>query len=98
MRMGENKADEAGAIVRNESQVGQDNVDSRLGLFAELDAEIHQKPLTVARRSETIGVAVHPDLAHAAQRHQHEFGSGVGGSWGTHGGLSETSARLTSPA
>ena len=98
MGVSQNDAGKSGAIGFKERQIGQDDVDSGLGLLAELHAQVDENPLPIVGWAQTIGIAVHADLAHAAQRNEHEFAARWKGVFRSHAFPSARSDKLTSPA
>ena len=74
MRMGQDEAGEVRPLLLDEAQVGQDDVDAGVVLaLGEGDAEIDHQPLARVGGPEAVEIAVHADLADAAERHEHEL-------------------------
>ena len=101
MRMGEHDAVEARLFRGDEADVGKHHIDAGVRLLAELDAEIDHQPVPVIGGARAIAIAVHADLARAAQRQEDEFGWKVGSAPGVHVVfrlMASSSANVTSPA
>ena len=75
MRVGEQQAVDVVALVLEEADVGQDDVDAGLGVAAEGDAHVDDQPLARAAAAIAVEIQIHADLAHAAQRQEDEIGS-----------------------
>ena len=73
VRVGDDDADEVALDLLHEAQVGHDEIGPRRLVAGEGEAEIDHQPLAAARRAEAVKRAVHPDLAQAAQGHEHEL-------------------------
>ena len=84
MGVGQQQALQVRALFLEETNVRQDDIDARLHLAAEGDAEVDDQPLAVAGRAIAVKIEVHADLADAAKGHEHEFGT-VSGCAAGHG-------------
>ena len=74
VRVGQHEAGERAALLLDEAQVGQDHVDAGVVLaLREGDAEIDHQPLARIGGPKAVEIAVHADLADAAERHEHEL-------------------------
>ena len=74
VRVGQHQAGKCAALLLDEAQVGQDHVDAGVVLaLREGDAEIDHQPLARIGGPKAVEIAVHADLADAAERHEHEL-------------------------
>ena len=79
MGMGEHDAGEVLALLFEEADVGQDQVDARQMLLRrERDAAIDRQPLPAALVAEAVDREIHADLADAAERREHQFLGALG--------------------
>ena len=72
MAVGEDDAEQVGAILLDEGEVGQDQLDPRIIGIGEGQAEIDHHPFALA----AVEIDVHADLARAAEREEQEFFAG----------------------
>ena len=70
--MGEDDPEQILAPLLDEGQIGQDQLDARIGWIGKGHAEIDHHPFAVA----AIEIDVHADLARAAEREEKEFFAG----------------------
>src|SRR5262249_1656544 len=71
VRMREHEACQIGPLLLDEAQIGQDDIDVGVVLtLGEGDAEIDHQPLARGGGAEAVEIAVHADLADAAERHE----------------------------
>ncbi len=75
VRMGEQEAGDIVALLLEEADVGEDDVDARLLVAAEGDAHVDDQPLARPRAAVAVEVEIHADLANAAERHEDELGA-----------------------
>ncbi len=73
MGVSEQQALQVRALLLEEADVGQDDIDARLRVATEGDAQVDDQPLAVARRAIAVEIAVHADLTDAANGHEHEI-------------------------
>ena len=72
MAVGEDDAEQIGAPLLDEGEIGQDQLDARIGGIGEGHAEIDHHPFALA----AVEIDVHADLARAAEREEEEFFAG----------------------
>ena len=72
MAVGQDDAEQIVAILLDEGQVGEDQLDPGIGRVGEGHAEIDHDPLAVA----AVEIDVHADLARAAEREEEQFFAG----------------------
>gem|GEM_PF-6332979 len=72
MAVGEDDAEQVGAALLDEGEVGQDQLHARIERVGEGQAEIDHHPLALA----AVEIDVHADLARAAEREEEEFLAG----------------------
>jgi hypothetical protein len=78
MGVGDDDAEQVGALFDDVAQVGQDDVDAgRLGT-GEGQAAIDQNPFPPPFRAEPVERGVHADLAEAAEGNEDELIAGTG--------------------
>ena len=68
--VGQDQPVEERALLLDEAQVGQDDVDARQPVVGEADAEVDHQPAAVL----AVEVGVDADLADAAERHEPQIG------------------------
>src|SRR5262245_1661006 len=72
--MGEHEARQIGTLLLDEAQIRQNDVDARIVLALwEGNAEIDHQPFARLRWPKAVKVAVHADLADAAERQENEL-------------------------
>ncbi len=77
VRVGEHDTGEARAFFGDEAHVGQDHVDAGIELpLWKGDAEVDHEPRAAVFRADAVKVAVHADLADAAERQEDQLFSG----------------------
>jgi hypothetical protein len=70
----EHETEDVATLLHEKADVGQDEIDARqLLLGGKGDAAIDDDPLPAPLVAEAIDREVHPDLADAAERREHEF-------------------------
>ena len=72
MAVGEDDAEQVVAPLLDEGEVGQDQLDARIGRVGEGHAEIDHDPFALA----AVEIDVHADLARAAEREEEQFLAG----------------------
>src|SRR5262245_37886165 len=74
MRVREHQAGQVAPLGLDEAQIGQNYIDTWI-VFAlgEGDAEVYHQPLLIVGGAEAVEIAIHADLADAAERHEHQF-------------------------
>ena len=72
MAVGEDDAEQIGAMLLDEGEIGQDQLDARIIGIGEGQAEIDHHPFALA----AVEIDVHADLARAAEREEEEFFAG----------------------
>ena len=100
MRMGEDEAVQVSLVAGDETHIRQYHVDARVGFLAELHAQIDHQPLPVVGWACAITIAVHADLAGAAQGQEDEVVAVAGFLFGVHRAIClmrSSSANCTSP-
>ncbi len=73
MSVRDDDAIERRTLLLDEANIGQDDVHARLGIARERDAEVDHQPAARIGGAEAVEIAVHPDLAEAAQRHEDQL-------------------------
>ena len=73
MGVGDDDADEVGALLLEIGDVGQDEIDAGQIGVGEGDAEIDREPGAVVARAVAVEAEVHADLADAAERQEDQF-------------------------
>ncbi len=73
MGVGDDQPEQIGAVLLDEGQVGQDQVDAGHVRPGEGDAAIDQNPFALFRRAEPVERGVHADFAEAAERRENDF-------------------------
>ena len=72
MAVGEHDAEQIGAMLLDEGEIGEDQLDPRIGRIGEGHAEIDHHPFALA----AVEIDVHADLARAAEREEEQFFAG----------------------
>src|SRR6266700_47234 len=70
--VGEHEAEQIAALLHQELNVGQDQIDAGKVIASERNAEVDRNPLPATRIAEPIDREIHADLAHSAQRRENE--------------------------
>ena len=73
MAVGEDDAEQVVALLLDEVEVGQDQLDAGIVGIGEGQAEIDHQPFALA----AVEIDVHADLARAAEREEEEFFAGM---------------------
>ena len=77
VRVGEHEADDVAALLDQEADVRQDEIDAGQVFFAaERDAAIDDQPFSPGTVAEAVDREIHPDLADAAERRENELRAG----------------------
>src|SRR5207244_650238 len=100
MCVGEDDPGERLTLVLDEGWVGKHHVDAGLGFIAELDPQVDHQPFARLGITGAIEIAVHPDLAGAAEREEDKLALLRGISGGVHvlrSRKASISANATSP-
>ena len=73
MRVGQHQPGEIAPLLDEERDVRHDQVDAGQVVARERDAEIDREPRALAAVAEAVEREIHPDLADAAERREHQF-------------------------
>ena len=73
VRVRQHDAFERRALLLDEAEVGEHDVDAGLGGGGERDAEIDHQPAAGVGGTEPVEIDVHADLAQAPERDEHEL-------------------------
>ena len=77
VRVGEHEADDVAALLDQEADVRQDEIDAGQVFFAaERDAAIDDQPFSPGTVAKAVDREIHPDLADAAERRENELRAG----------------------